>query len=444
MFKREDNLSNHDLDYMSSLSSAVLQRSSKSSKIIVKLGAVLVIWFLLWAHFAEIDEITRGNGKVIPSSHIQVIQNLEGGIVSDILVEEGGLIKKDQVLVKIDNKKFFSSLEESKLKLDELRAKAVRLYAEAYKKPFKPDDKLLKSIPDFIKKERSLYLSNQKQLLSSIKVIDEQLKQKESELKEEQNRVRHFDKGYSYILRELKVTEPMVKKGIESEVGLLKLKREANDLQEKLETAKLSIPRIESSIEEFKNKINETKLEFQNRAKKEWNEITAEIDRISKSNIALEDKVKRTLIKSPVDGAVKQIFVNTIGGVIKPGMDIMEIVPSQDKLVAEVKIKPSDIAFLFPGQKAVIKLTAYDFSIYGGLDGKVTHISADTIIDEKQNSYYLVKIKTNKSYIGNGKKKLHIIPGMTVNVDILTGKKSVLDYLLKPILKAKNNALSER
>ena len=444
------NYSELDLEYMSSLSSAVLQKSTKSYQILLWVIFVTVSWLIAWAYLADIDEITRGEARVIPSGHIQVIQNLEGGIVSDIMIQEGDTVKKGQILLKIDNQKSVSSYEESQSKYNELHAKSIRLQAEALDEPFTVEKDVEKELGRFIIDERSLYESHKQELKSEVGVLKEQLSQRDSELKEATSKLRRLKGSYKLMREELKITEPLVRKGLESKVDFLKLKRDVNDLLEKVEAASISLPRMESSVSEIRSKIEQTRLIFKNEAKRELNEVLSEMDRIGQTQSALADQVNRTAVESSVDGVVKQIFVNTVGGVIKPGMDLLEIVPNQDTLIIEAKIKPSDIAFLYPGQKAMVKITAYDFGIYGGLDGIVSRISADTIIDRKENSYYLVRIKTDKSYLGgaNGdieeSEKKMIIPGMTATVDILTGKKSVLDYLLKPILKAQQNALTER
>jgi len=442
--------SQQDLEYMSSLSSAVLQKSTKSYQILLWVIFGTASWLLAWAYFADIDEITRGEAKVIPSGHIQVIQNLEGGIVSDILVQEGDTVKKGEILLRIDNQKSVSSYEESQSKYNELHAKSIRLQAEALDKPFTIEKDIEKELGRFIIDERSLYKSHKQELMSEVGVLKEQLSQRDSELKEATSKLKRLKGSYKLMREELKITEPLVRKGLESKVDFLKLKRDVNDLLEKVEAASISLPRMESSVSEIRSKIEQTRLIFKNEAKRELNEVLSEMDRIGQTQSALADQVSRTAVESSVDGVVKQIFVNTVGGVIKPGMDLLEIVPNQDTLIIEAKIKPSDIAFLYPGQKAMVKITAYDFGIYGGLDGEVSRISADTITDRKENSYYLVRIKTDRSYLGGANsdiedsEKKMIIPGMTATVDILTGKKSVLDYLLKPILKAQQNALTER
>ena len=447
-FKKELNKSKldvHDLKYMSSLSEAVLQKSPKKSKYILWLIALAFAWLLFWSSQAEIDELTRGEGKIIPFHQLQVVQNLEGGIVSDILVEEGDIVEKGQVILKINNTNFTSSFEESKLRENELKAKFLRLNAEAKGGiDFKYENKDTSDLSTQIKYEKSLYESNKEQLNSSLDVVKEQIKQKEQELTEIRAKIKREIRTLKLMQDEVNITKPLVKKGLVSEVEYLQLRRQLNGIRGELEASRLVIPRLKSQIKESSNKINEIKLEYKNRAKKELNEVVAEISRIGQANTALSDKVKRTLVRSPVDGTVQQLLINTIGGVVQPGMDLVEIVPTQDNLLVEAKIKPTEIAFLRPQLDAMVKFGAYDFSIYGGLNGKLTHISADTITDEKKENYYLVRIKTDKSYLGTVEKPLPIMVGMTVSVDIITGKKTVLDYILKPILKAKQRALRER
>lgn len=433
-----------ELEYMSSLDSAVLVKSSKSSKIILWSIFLLFMWFIIWSSLAEIDELTRGFGKIIPTGQIQVVQNLEGGIISELLVKEGAVVKKGQPLLKINNVGFASSYEESKIKLYELKARKVRLEAEAYNHPFQVDPELEKNAPKIFENEQSLYTSNKRQLQSKLAALDELIKQKENELEEANNLVIQLTESVKIVQREIDITQPLVKKGVVSEVEFLKLKREANEMKGKLKSSKLAIPKNKSIIEEAKRKKEEEFLNFSNTSKKELNAVTAEIERIEENKFALEDKVSRTMVRSPVAGTIKQILVNTIGGVIRPGMDLIEIVPLEDSLQAEVKIKPSDIAFIYPGQKAMVKFTAYDFTIHGGLEGHVEQVSADTITDEEGESYYLVKVVTDKNYLGDKDNPLKIMVGMTVNVDILTGKKTILQYILKPILRAKQNAMRER
>jgi adhesin transport system membrane fusion protein len=443
---REKRYSGDDLAYMASLSSAVLQKNSLASRIIIWMIFFSVFWLIVWGYFAEIDELARGTGKVIPSKQVQVIQNLEGGIVSEILVDEGQIVEKGQVLLKIDDTSFSSSYEENHLRYLELKANAIRLKAEASGKVC-DGDMIVEQGPEmepFMMHERALYELNKKQLGKKLNILKEQVKQREQELREAQSKYNQLQDDYKLISQEVKITKPLVAKGIVSQVEFLQLSRQASGIRGEMNSVKLAIPRTRSTIEEARNKMAEAEIGFRHDAKEELAKVEAEMSRILESSGALEDRVKRTLVRSPVKGIVQRLLVNTVNGVIQPGMDIVEIIPFNDNLLIETKIKPSDIAYLYPGQKAMVKFTAYDFSIYGSLEGKVTLISADTITDEEGNTFYLVRIKTQKNYLEFEGKKHDILVGMIANVDIITGKKSVLDFIMKPILKVHQAALRER
>lgn len=437
--------SQEDLQYMKSLSAAVVLKSPLKSTIILWVSFLAIVWLIVWASFAEIDEITKGNGKVIPSQQVQIIQNLEGGIASEILVQEGQHVKRGDILFKLDDTISTSSFNEQTLRIDELKAKAIRLKAQIrtkkfthYKKEYSKIDKRV------LQNEKNFYRSNIKRLSKSIRILYEKVKQKKYEYANLEDKIINQTQNHNLILEEIKISKPLYEKGIISKVEYLKLIREANKISTEVKSNKLSLPKIKSEIKEAKQKIVEEKLKFKNKSSEEYNKVTAEIQRIMQKSNALGDKVNRTTITSPVDGIVKQLFVNTIGGVIKPGMPICEIVPLSKNLIIEAKIKPSDIAFLYPNQDAIVKFTAYDFAVHGGLKGKLINIGADTIIDKEGNSFFNVSIKTNRNFLGTPEKKLNIMVGMTAEVDILTGKKTILDYILKPIIKAKNSALTEK
>lgn len=436
--------SHDDLEFMSSLNAAVLRKASFKSRMILWVSFLSIAWLVIWASIAEIDELTRGAGKIVPAGQIQVVQNLEGGIVAEILIAEGDKVEENDVLLKIDNKAFSSSFEENRLKLNELEAKSVRLFAEANGVAFAPTSKQLENIGSLLKNEKSLFESNKRQQTKNTNILRQQMEQKKSELEEAVAKERQLAENFRLVRKEVEITRPLYRKKIVPEVEYIKLKREYESVKGDLDAVRYSIPRLKSAIKESQVKIEENILSFRNEAKKEWNEVVAEMSRIAESSVALEDKVKRTLVRSPVHGTVKQLFVNTVNGVIRPGMDLVEIVPTDTKIVVEAKIKPSDIAFLYPGQEATVKFTAYDFTVHGGLKGMLTHISADTIKDEEGNSFYIVRIETEKNYLGTEENPLEIIVGMTVDVDIVTGKKTILDYVLKPILKAQQSALRER
>jgi adhesin transport system membrane fusion protein len=390
------------------------------------------------------DEVSRGTGKVIPSRHIQTVQNLEGGIISEILVKEGDIVEPNQVLLRIDDTRFSASMRESQVTSAVMEAKMARLTAEAQVKSFKLPQRLKKSQQQLFLREQALAQSRLQELQAAIDVLTQQKMQKQHEINELKSRQQQLQRSYTLVQRELKITEPLVKKGVMSEVELLRLQREASALKGDLESSRLSIPRAEAAIGEAERKMEELKVSFRTRALAELNEIKAEWSRVSESERALEDRVIRTAVRSPVKGIIKQVKVTTIGGVVQPGMDLLEIVPLEDTLLVEAQIRPSDIAFLHPGQEAMVKFTAYDFSIFGGLKASLEHISADTIINERGEPFFLIRLRTKRNHLGSPENPLPIIAGMTVNVDILTGKKTLLDYILKPIKKAQEQALRER
>jgi len=444
MAKIKKNLSKRDYEFMHSLSGAVLEVAPTRLRFVLYFWVIAIFAFLTWANFALIDEIARGDGEIIPSGENQMIQNLEGGIVDEILVSEGEEVQKGQILLKIDNKKSASSYSSNAIKADALQAKIARLRAESKGVKFSVSKKLTRRIPLIVENEKSLYDTHKRQLNSKLSALRERLSQKRQELREAKSQLRHLKASHEMIATEVRMTEPMVKKGVRSKIDFLKLKREANEIESKYDAINQSIPRLKSAIKEVQSTIEETKYTYRGEAKIKRNEAISELRALRENSTALKDQVTRTVVKAPMNGIVQKLFVHTVGGVLKPGEDIMEIVPSDQNLLVEVKIKPSDIAFIYYGQKAIVKFSAYDFAIYGGLDGKVVYISADTIKDEKDNVFYRVHIKTDVNYLGEETKKLKIIPGMTLNVDIITGQKSVLDYILKPILKTKQYTFSER
>ncbi|WP_201353696.1 HlyD family type I secretion periplasmic adaptor subunit [Hydrogenimonas urashimensis] len=443
MAKRKEQLSERELAYLESLSQAVLHSTPRRSRIILYFWLVTVAAFLLWASIAKVDEIVRSQGKIVPSGENKTLQNLEGGIVEEILVKEGDAVKKGEVLLKIKNVKSKTELAGYLSKYNELAARASRLRAQAKNRPLTFDPVMRKAHPDLVAREKSLYEANMGRLAAQVETFKRQIRQKREQLKEARAKLKNLRHSYELIEEEVKMSEPMVKEGVKSRVDFLKLQREANAILTEIDSVKNSIPRIESAILEINSRIKEAKLDFRSKSEKEMNEALGEMERLTEKIKAFRDSVNRTLVRSPVDGLVKKLYVNTIGGVVKPGMDLVEIVPLDKNLIAEVKVSPKDIAFIYPGQKALVKFTAYDFAIYGGLSGKVVGISPDTVTDKKERTFYIVRIKTDKNFLFSNGKELKIIPGMVVNADIITGKRTILDYLLKPILNSKDYIFTE-
>jgi len=298
--------------------------------------------------------------------------------------------------------------------------------------------------PEVGNREKELFESRKKELAQTLGVLEEQSLQRRQEITELEAKIAELSRTHYLLQKEINMTQPLVKGGAVSEVEFLRLQRQNSEMQGDITASRLALPRAKSRLLEAQKGITEAKLKFSNTAKKELNDAYAKLEGLSATTVALADRLDRTAVLSPVRGIVNQIFINTVGGVIQPGMNLIEIVPLEDTLLVEAKVKPSDIAFLSPNLKATVKFTAYDFTLYGGLEAKVEHISADSIVDKQGDSYYLVNVRTTKNYLGTKNSPLPIIPGMVASVDILTGKKRVLTYLMKPIFRAQSLALRER
>lgn len=405
-------------------------------------GLVLtIIAMLVWAGFAPLDEVTRGDGKVIPSQQLQVIQSMDGGIVEKILVREGDIVEVGDLLVRIDETRFTSNLEESRAQYYALSGETTRLMALTNKTKLLFSQELMESSPDIVKQETQLYQSNLAELNEQIAIHNQQLQQRQQDLMDAQSAQKQHAISLKLSQKELNVTRPLLLSGAVSDIDIIRLEREIANAQGELSRAEASILRSKSAINEARNKIQEVQLSSTNKWRTRLAEVSSKLSSIVAAETGLVDKVRQAEIRSPVRGTIQRLLVNTRGGVISPGREVMEITPLDDQLMVEARINPKDIAFIRPGQPALIKLTAYDFSIYGGLDAEVVHISSDSMKDEKENTYYLVRLKTtqNPDEIG-----LKIMPGLTAQVDILTGKKTVLEYLIKPVLKATSMAMTER
>lgn len=410
---------------------------------LVRTALLVVVLLVVWAAFAQVDEVTRGEGKVIPSRQLQVVQSLDGGVVSEILVREGQQVEAGQLLLRVDETRAESGVRESAAMAYALRAKQARLKALGEGLPFVLPTIVANDAQEarILDEERRLYQSRVNELNAMVSINEQQLLQREQELTEVRSKRSAAARAFGSAQQELEKTKPLLTTGAVSEVDILRLERDISRYRGEVEQTIAQIARVQASIGEARRKIQETELSFRNEARKELSEVLAKLNALNEGAVALADRVTKAQVKSPVRGRVQRLLANTVGGVVQPGKDIVEIVPLDDALVLEARVMPKDIAFIHPEQRAMVKLTAYDFSIYGGLEGKVENISPDTQVDERGNAFYVVRVRTDRP---NFSDKMPIIPGMTAEVDILTGKKTVLSYLLKPVLRAKQYALSER
>lgn len=420
---------------------AQLQQEPLRARALLRVAALLVVLLLLWAAWARIDEVTRGEGKVVPTRQLQVIQSVDGGVVEAILVREGQVVEAGQLLLRVDPTRFQSNLGESRANQLALQAKALRLQALTRGGAFNPPADLARDGPDIVAHERRLYESRRDEIAAQISMAQNQLAQRQQELNEMRARQAQAQRGMELLQQELNATRPLLRTGAVSEVEILRLERDQARLRGDQEQAEAQSSRVQAAISEAQRRIEEVQLNARNQMSAELSETMSKLSALNEGGRALADKVAKAEIKSPLRGTVKRLLVNTVGGVVQPGKEVIEIVPLDEALILEARIAPEDIAFLRPGLGALVKFTAYDFAIYGGLEAVVENIGADSVVDQKGNAFYLVRLRTRTSSLGD---KLPIIPGMVAQVDILTGKKTVLSYLLKPVLRAKANALLER
>ncbi|HNS57030.1 MAG TPA: HlyD family type I secretion periplasmic adaptor subunit [Smithellaceae bacterium] len=441
LFRR---LPEEDPDFATDIRETILAQTPQGGRLIIWATLILLVIFIVWASFSELEEVTRGEGKVVPSSHVQIVQNLEGGIISEILINVGDKVKKDQLLLKMDPTRFSSSFEENHVKYLSDKAKAARLKAEATGSALVIPEDVLKERPDIAERERQLFQTRRMELGSSSEIKRQQINQRRQELKELEAKLVELNRTYSLLQKEIGMIKPLVNKGAASDVEVLQLERQASQLEGEIDRVRHAIPAAQAKLQESEVALRELSLSYRSKSSTESSEVLKELDESASSSLALKDRLDRTAVRSPVDGIVNRVMVKTVGGVVQPGMDLVEIVPMHGNLLIEAKIKPSDIAFLRPGQKATIKFTAYDYTVYGALDAELESVGADSITDDKGNSYFLVRLRTDKNYLGTAQHPLPIMPGMVTTVDILTGKKTVLSYILKPVLKARYMALRER
>ena len=413
----------------------------------ITLWAILGFFIIMiaWASLAEIDEVTRGDGKAIPSSRLQKIQNLEGGIVAEVFVHEGEVVKAGAPLLRLDDTRFRSNAGESEADRYALEARVQRLTAQlADKETLTLSPDIVEKAPDIANGEMELFTSVNKRIQSELSGLNEQLVQKKQELLDFQAKAEQYRRSLGLLQQEIGMSEPLVAKGAISRVEVLRLRRSEVETRGQLESVTLAVPRAQAAIKEIESKVGETRGRYRSEALSQLNEARTDLSKIEATGKAIDDRVNRTLVTSPVRGIVQQLMVNTIGGVLQPGNDLVEIVPLDDTLLIEAKIRPQDIAFLRPGQEAIVKFTAYDYTIYGGMKGKLEQISPDTVTDKDGKSFYVIRLRTDKNHLGSDDKPLIIIPGMVASVDIITGKKTILAYLLKPILRARAEAFRER
>ncbi|MFT5755776.1 MAG: adhesin transport system membrane fusion protein [Alteromonadaceae bacterium] len=455
-------VSQQDLEMADDVYGAMLTEVPSLHRLTIWAMAALLFSFIIWASFSALEQVTSGSGKVIPSSQVQIIQSLDGGVLQELFVQEGMRVTKGQPIARIDDTRFRSDFAEQKQEVDSLRSNIIRLRAELSsilignsddwrlqikinkQEPIYPED-LNANAELMVKRQQEEYSGRLDNLNNQLAIQSQQIQQREQEVAELASKIETMKISFRLATKELTLTRPLAEKNIVSKIELYKLERSVNELKGELSAIRLLSPKLKSSLQESILNRRETALIYRTEARSKLNDLQNKLSRINESQVGAQDKVTKALITSPVVGTIKTIHINTLGGVVKSGETIAEIVPTEDKLMVEAKIKPRDIGFIYPGLPAVVKITAYDFTRYGGLTGKVEHISADTTQDDEGNSFYLIRVRTDASSIKNkNNEEMPIIPGMMAEVDVITGKRTILDYILNPILRANEAALRER
>ena len=423
-------------------------RPPLAARLVVTLVVLLMGTFVAWAAIARVDEIARGEGKVIPLSKTQIIQASEAGIVQEIAVRVGQVIRKGDLIVQLDDTTTASSLGESQARANTLKTRVARLDVEIsgdLDAPFECNPELFAVAEGICADEAALLEARRENYSNKAGVLEARALQRSLELQEAQTNIAQLKVVIEAMEREIAMITPLVKRRLHAETDLLRLERELAEKKGQVSVAETSIGRLEAAVREAELQKSELMLQLSQEARTEKSELLSELRILQETIRGASDRVRRTDIRSPVDGIVNTLDINTIGAFVQPGTVIGGVVPTSDALLVEARISPRDVAFVRPGQEAIVKITAFDFSIFGGLDGEVTNISADSLVDtETGETFYQVYVKTDQTGIVKDGRNHSIIPGMVASVEIMTGQKSVLDYLMKPINKARNEALTER
>lgn len=444
-----------DINYASEVDAALSRRPAFTARALSVAVALLV-----WAAWAPIDEVTHAEGSVVGSRRTQSVSNLEGGILQGVLVREGEIVEKGQVVAQLENVMAESSYRDALYKVVEHRLAIMRLEAmlrdeepvfpsdlPSFLKEIlgeEPDSALVERARQIVDDQRNTWKAQSSKLQAELSMLEAQYAQRQSEVAEQMARKKQLDGSLVLETEQRDTAKRLLQRNNYSRMDYLGLEQKIIQTQGEIDMLAAAIPKTQAMMDEARQRIGSRVAEEQLAISQEINKRRTELGSVRESLTAGGDRVTRTEVRSPVRGSVKQILVNTVGGVVKPGEAIMDIVPMDESLLVEVRVRPQDVAFLRPGQDVMIKVSAYDFSIYGGLPGKLESISADTIEDKKGDFYYLVKVRTGETAIRHNDEILPIIPGMIVVADIIIGKKTVLDYILKPVMKARQNALTER
>lgn len=437
--RKESRLPDKDSSYVSDVQAAVLLQSPRGGRLILYLIILLAGAAIGWSWFAEIDDVIKGQGKIIPSSRVQEIQNLEGGVLKEVLVSEGQVVQKGDTLIVLDDIQFGAELEKNALEAVGLETAIERLTAETEDREPQFSQEIIQQHPRIVAKQQLLFTTRQANLQNQIDVLTLAMQEKEQQVEQLNKKLESAKERYDLALEEQQKLEPLLASGAVSEMELLRARQKVAEARAEMTDATFAIPEVQSEILEANERLEQAVTDFKEKAQQDLNEILPRYQGLIALQKSLQDKVARTGIKSPVYGTIKKIYTDTIGGTVRPGMTMMEIVPLDDTLLVETQIPPKDIGFIRQDQKAKVKISAYDYAVYGGLDGTVSQVSADSITDDKGRTFFIIDVSIPQNFVGEKEDNHMIIPGMQAEVDVVVSRRKIFDYVLRPLLKAKYN-----
>lgn len=433
-----------DIQFMEELEAAVRLKPSATSNLMLVSVTALVVFMLGWMAFSQIDEMTHGEGQVVPSSEIQVVQSLEGGVLQELMVAEGDLVKKDQPLAKISDVAFASEERGTAARQESLLVKKARLSAEANGTEFTIPADLSSKVPDIARNEEQLYQSRQRELKNAQSILNDRITRAQAQISESAAKMSRLSQSRKLVSEELAITEKMVAQKAVPQLDAIRLSRELNDISGQMNETAEQRQGYEAELSAAKKELDDSVNKFRTQALGELNDTETQLSQLGESLTAIGDRVDRSELRSPVDGIINKIALKTIGGVVEPAMKLIEIVPADDKLKIVARIAPSEVAFIRTGQPVRVKISAYDSQRYGALDGELVRIGANSVKDNDGNIFFEIEVRTGENHLGTSANPLPITPGMVAQVEIITGRRSILDYLMKPVLRAKDRALTER
>jgi adhesin transport system membrane fusion protein len=434
-----------DLEFLPPRAAALFRVGNKKSYLAQKMVLLFFLFFMIWAYFSELHEVTKGSGKIISSSHIQTINNLEGGIIKEILVREDQIVLQGQVLVSLDTTiakaRYYQDLENYYRFL----ATVERLRAQINNSgSFFPSQELMLNAQNLVAQEVERFRANTFKKQNENMIARKDFEMKMQELQETKTKYKDAKKQYEYVVEQAKIIKPLADKKIYSRLDYIKTMRDMAEQKAQLDLLKASMKRMETAVNQSRDKINQVSIRFHMEDLQELRDYEAKLAEAKGAQLIDKDRVMRTEIISPITGTIRDLKIRTVGGVIQPGESILDIVPLNDTLIVEAQVSPGEVGFLRVGMPATVKVTTYDSSTYGGLEAVLERISPDTITDKREQSYFRVYLRTKSNVLEKNGKQHLIKPGMQVEVDILTGKKSILTYLMKPFLRAVGNSMTER